>query len=965
MLRRSILVLFCTLVLGPAWSAGAFDAGPQPELVGWWTFDEGAGTTAFDASGNGNDGILNGDPEWVEGIYGGAIAFDGDGDFVDCGADDSLVIRDEITVACWIKVAAFTRTWEAIIAMGDDSYRMSRGPGTGDSIHFGCNGPSGGNLDATTVVTTDTWRHVVLVYDGVNKYVYIDGVEDARVASTGQINISSYNLHIGQNSQQGNRFLEGLVDEVRIYNRALTPDEVQIIMAGYAGNIATAPMPDDEAIDIPRDVALSWSASEFANTHDVYFGTVFDDVNDADRANPMGVLVSQGQSGTTYDPDGLLDFGQMYYWRVDEVNAPPDSTIFKGEVWSFTAEPFAYSIEGVIATSNATFDEGSGPERTVDGSGLNADDQHSTEAADMFLGVPGADPIYLQYEFDGVYKLHEMLAWNYNVQFELLLGFGIKDVTVEYSADGAEWTVLGDVVIAQATAKADYVANTAIAFGGVPARYVRLTVNSGWGMMGQYGLSEVRFMQIPAQAREPQPDDGDTGVMADATLSWRAGREAVSHEVNLGTDPNALVLVDTVDTTSYTPGDLEFGATYYWKINEVNEADEVSVWEGNIWNFSTQEYAVIDDMESYTDDEGNRIYETWIDGYGVDENGSQVGYLEAPFAEQTIVNSGSQSMPLFYDNTGGVTVSEAERDIGGANWTVNGADTLVVHFRGNPVAFLERADGSIVMGAEGADIWGTSDELRYAYKPLNGNGSIVARVDSVVNTDPWAKAGVMIRFSTAADAKNAMAFVTPDGRVGWQYRELQTGASSSTRSDPGAITLPHWVRLSREGDMITAAHSSDGVTWEPMVEAANPDEPSSLQIPMDSTVLIGLALTSHSSGNPTSAEFSGVATEGNATGAWQVEAIGVEQPSNDPGQLYVALEDTAGRVAVVNHPDENAVGAATWQPWPIPLSAFTGVNTAGVRTMFIGVGDRSGAASAGSGLIFIDDVGFGHPAAAQ
>ena len=109
--------------------------------------------------------------------------------------------------------------------------------------------------------------------------------------------------------------------------------------------LAGDPDPANEATDVLRDVILSWTPGEFANTHDVYLGTFFDDVDDADRNDPRGVLASQGQIATTYDP-GRLDFGQTYYWRIDEVNAPPDSTIFKGEVWSFTVEPFSYPIAG-------------------------------------------------------------------------------------------------------------------------------------------------------------------------------------------------------------------------------------------------------------------------------------------------------------------------------------------------------------------------------------------------------------------------------------------------------------------------------------------------------------------------------------------------------------------------------------------------------------------------------------------
>ncbi len=119
------------------------------------------------------------------------------------------------------------------------------------------------------------------------------------------------------------------------------------------------------------------------------------------------------------------------------------------------------------------------------------------------------------------------------------------------------------------------------------------------------------------------------------------------------------------------------------------------------------------------------IFDTWIDGW-VNNNGSTVGYFDAPFAEKTIVHSGGQSMPLPYDNTASPFYSEAVRTFDGPqNWTVNGADTLVVYFQGVPGPFAELASGTIVMGAAGADIWNAADEFRFAYKPLSGNGAMV------------------------------------------------------------------------------------------------------------------------------------------------------------------------------------------------------------------------------------------------
>jgi len=239
--------------------------------------------------------------------------------------------------------------------------------------------------------------------------------------------------------------------------------------------------PGDGATDVSRDVVISWTPSKYADTHDVYLGTVFDSVNDADRTNPLGVLDSQGQNATTYDPPGRLDFGQTYFWRIDEVNAPPDYTIFQGNVWSFTVEPFAYPIDGnnitVTASSNGLNQVA---ENTINSSGLDANDLHSTELTAMWLTTADATgPAWIQYEFDKVCKLHQMLVWNHNGMLEPALGFGCKDVTIEYSVNGTDYTTLGTShEFARAPGTANYAHNTTVDFGGAAAKYVRLTVNS-------------------------------------------------------------------------------------------------------------------------------------------------------------------------------------------------------------------------------------------------------------------------------------------------------------------------------------------------------------------------------------------------------------------------------------------------------------------------------------------------------
>ncbi|HPC93564.1 MAG TPA: discoidin domain-containing protein [Sedimentisphaerales bacterium] len=738
----------------------------DPSLIGWWTFDEGSGTVANDASGRGHNGTLRGGPTWVIGRVDGALLFDGKDDYVSVGSVGITGAVDR-TVMAWVKAG--------ITAIPDKTSIFGFVPdGNVEGTYFDVEVDDKGNYVAHIcgyqwiIGPVDTeWRHLAGTYEAGTGRWFLDGRHiDSAEGDIGTID----QVRIGARLSSG-RYFPGLVDDVRIYNRALTEAEIQSVMAGTDLGQATEPSPADGARDVPRDAVLSWTPDVSAVRHNVYLGTSWDDVRAANIGDPRGVLVGPGQAAATFDPEGLFAFDQTYYWRVDGVGAAPANTIFKGRVWSFVSESFAYPIENIVATASHA-DVDAGPEKTVDGSGVNAQDQHSLNSRDMWLASPGPDEaVWIQYRFDRVYKLHQMLVWNYNGEFEPLLGFGLRTVTVEYSVDGMDWITLGDVEFAQATASAAYVYNTTVDFQGVAARFVRLTVRSGYGLVGRYGLSEVRFLYIPAQARRPQPANGATNVTIDTVLTWVSGREAVTHEVYLGTDPAALTPVGTPETASCTPDNLTFGTIYYWRVDEVNEAEAVGLWEGDLWSFTVEEYASIDDFESYNDDvdAGTTIFDTWLDGW-VNNTGSTVGYLNAPFAERTIVHGGEQSMPLAYNNSVSPFYSEAERTFERAqDWTIGGADRVRLWFRG--------------------------------------------------------------------DAKNT------------------------------------------------------------------------------------------------------------------------------PQTLYVTLEDSAGRSATVRSMDPDAILKTVWQEWQIPLSQFNGINLVKIEKITIGVGNRTSPAAGGTGIVYIDDVGFGRPAA--
>ncbi|MFQ6036510.1 MAG: LamG-like jellyroll fold domain-containing protein, partial [Sedimentisphaerales bacterium] len=495
MYRKLTYLISFVLVLAVFYST----AEAQKDLILWFPF-EGSGDVAEDASGNGNDGKIVG-AERVPGKYGKGIAIGKKDQYVEI----SNVLQPAATIAFWFKpnwAGSDPETYRLFDAnTGAIYYMIGKGKETGGrqtTFGFYLEDASDADFQDWQIPATDAipsagqWYHIATTwdFDAGNAFFYINGEEVGSVPGLGQFPPLNANPKIGFNVGTGympaHNGADGIIDEFAIFARALTVQEIQEAMKmGFSPGVASNPSPANEQTDVPQDVTLSWKPGEYADKHDVYFGTVFDDVNDASRTNPLDVLVSQNQVPNSYSPAEVLQWEQTYYWRIDEVNAPPDFTIFKGGVWQFTVEPFAYPIPGssITATASSQFNPDTGPEKTIDGSGLDENDLHSTEEADIWLsGIGAPQPTWIQYEFDRVYKLHQMWVWNFNQVIESTVGFGFKDVTIEYSSDGANWTTLGTThEFARAPGTPGYAANTTIDFNGVVAKYVKLTANSNWG----------------------------------------------------------------------------------------------------------------------------------------------------------------------------------------------------------------------------------------------------------------------------------------------------------------------------------------------------------------------------------------------------------------------------------------------------------------------------------------------------
>ncbi|MHC4733618.1 MAG: LamG domain-containing protein [Planctomycetota bacterium] len=343
-----------TIYKGDVWSFTT-RAEPDSGLVGWWKFDEGSGAIAYDSAGT-NDGTING-ASWTTGKINSALSFDGVDDYVDVGNDSSLMTTGDLTIYAWIKAresraCIYSHSWSGWglgFGIGNNNYDGRLGFYTMTHGHW---------IEAGGSLADDTWHQVAATLEGTMVRLFTDSIEIGSDTGTPAANLNGIGL-IGLYNYAW--FFGGIIDDVRIYDRALSEEEIGQLFQEVKSKKASNPRPADSATYVDPNVVLSWSPGVDALSHDVYLGTSRDDVNDA---NTLSDEYKGNYDVNSYDPCGL-DLDTIYYWRVDEV---ADSNIYKGDVWSFTtwAEPPSDLVgwwkfdegEGSIAYDSAGTNDG-------------------------------------------------------------------------------------------------------------------------------------------------------------------------------------------------------------------------------------------------------------------------------------------------------------------------------------------------------------------------------------------------------------------------------------------------------------------------------------------------------------------------------------------------------------------------------------------------------------------------------
>jgi hypothetical protein len=483
------------------------------------------------------------------------------------------------------------------------------------------------------------------------------------------------------------------------------------------------------------------------------------------------------------------------------------------------------------------------------------------------------------------------------------------------------------------------------------------------------------FVGQPLTAFWPDPANGSNAGPLTPDLTWKEGLAAQKHQVYFGDSRDAVAAGDAAVNKgefadpNYAPGTLEPLRTYFWRVDEIVATGGTVT--GPVWSFTTVQ--PVDDFESYNDEEntGTRIYETWIDGYSDSSSGSVVGNLDPPFAEQTIIRSGKQSMPMDYNNITAPFYSEAKIEFSPVtDWTID-VNVLVLHVRGQavdyeiqPVSTPPALDGNVdavwapvralplnntITAPAPTNAADGSGKFRELYDATNLYVLIDVNDESLKNdsSSAYLDDSVEVYFD-GGNTKGPGAPLMENDRqytFGWTATDVQGTNFDATGVEFAQVNVPGGWRIEIK------------MPWQTLMGSSAPVGK-----------LVGIDCFYNDDDDGADTREHQIGWHSTASGDWQVPSswgtalVARAAVAGAADKLYVKVEDSAKATVVVTYPDETVLKSPEWVEWQIPLTDFAGVNLGKVKWLYVGVGDRANPVPGGAGKLFFDDIYLTKPA---
>jgi hypothetical protein len=290
-------------------------------LVAAYSFDEGSGTVLNDLSFSGHNGTVNGATWSTSGKYNGGLSFNGTSSYVATTLPIST-LSSGFTVTAWVYCDPSVSDWAWVIGEDTGGFFFIGKSANGNDIHAGADGILNAQDFTSSTITTGSWQHWAWTWDGTTSAngikIYINGNLTSQARATGTSTQATTNIRIGARNPSFGEYWKGMIDEIRIYNRALTQADVQNAMNTPVGQTTTSPpnaptlsSPANGATGVAVSPTLNWNASTGATSYGLQLST--------SQGFSTTVVNQTGIAATSYAVSGLTN-NTTYYWRVNATN---------------------------------------------------------------------------------------------------------------------------------------------------------------------------------------------------------------------------------------------------------------------------------------------------------------------------------------------------------------------------------------------------------------------------------------------------------------------------------------------------------------------------------------------------------------------------------------------------------------------------------------------------------------------